>query len=106
MMEKFTHKWQHTLPVVRMQTAYDVVIDEETDVVMDVQIGIDPTSTYGGWYETYDVESAGGRFYAEGVLEVSWDDDGKATLNGYDGCFELPDYIVAMLVEKGVKDNL
>ena len=53
-----------------MQTAYDVVLDEETNVVMDVQIGIDPTSTYGGWYETYDVESAGGRFHAEGVLEA------------------------------------
>ena len=106
-MEKFTHKWQHTLPVVRMQTAYDVVIDEETNVVMDVQIGIDPTSTYGGWYETYDVESGGGRFHAEGVLEITWDSEtGQPWLNGYDGCFELPDYIVAMLVEKGVKDNL
>ena len=104
--EVFVHKWQHTVPFIRVHTAYDAVLDEETDVVMDVEIGIDPTHQYGGWYETYDIESGGDRFYAGGVLEISYDGDGKASLDGYDGCFELPDYIVSKLVESGVTDNL
>jgi len=98
-------KWKETLPVVRMQTAYDTVLREDKDVVMSVEICIDPNHTYGGWYETYD-EETGGDYHAEGVLEVTWDAQGQASLDGYDGCFELPDYIVNKLVENGVKDNL
>ncbi|MCP3676110.1 MAG: hypothetical protein GY721_00530 [Deltaproteobacteria bacterium] len=99
--------WKETLPYVSMQTAYDSVLRESTDVVMSVEIGIDPDHTYGGWYETYDEETGGGDYYAGGVLEITWDaETGQPWLNGYDGCFELPDYIVAKLVENGVKDNL
>ena len=55
----------------------------------------------------YDEETGGGDYYAGGVLEITWDaETGQPWLNGYDGCFELPDYIVAKLVENGVKDNL
>jgi hypothetical protein len=105
--EQLVIDWKETLPYVSMQTAYDSVLREDTDVVMSVQIGIDPDHTYGGWYETYDEETGGGDYYAGGVLEITWDaETGQPWLNGYDGCFELPDYIVRKLVENGVKDNL
>ena len=84
-----------------MRTAYDVDVDAAKDVKMDTEVCIDPDHGYGGWYETYDLETGGDRFYAGGVLEVNFDGD-KATLTGYDGCFELPDYITKALEEKGV----
>ena len=104
--KKLSIKWKETLPYVSMQTAYDSVLQESENVVMCVEICIDPDHAYGGWYETYD-EETGGDYHAEGALEVTWDaETGQPWLNGYDGCFELPDYIVAKLVENGVKDNL
>jgi len=100
-------EWKETLPYVSMKTAYDSVLRENNDVVMSVQIGIDPDHTYGGWYETYDEETGGDDFYAGGVLEIAWDaETGQPSLDGYDGCFELPDYIVKKLIDNGVKDNL
>ena len=100
---KFTHSFKHTLPFVSMRTAYDVDLDAEKNVEMDTSVSIDPDHQYGGWYETYDLESGGERFYAEGVLEVYFDDDGPR-LTGYDGCFELPEYITDALEAKGVGD--
>ena len=98
---KFTHSFKHTLPFVSMRTAYDVDLDAEKNVEMDTSVSIDPDHQYGGWYETYDLESGGERFYAEGVLEVYFDEDGPR-LTGYDGCFELPEYITDALEERGV----
>ena len=91
-----------TLPYVSMRTAYDVDLVEAENVVMDTAVEVDPNHRYGGWYETYDLESGGDRFYAGGVLEVYWDDNGEVRLTGYDGCFELPEYIIEALEEKGV----
>ena len=85
-----------------MRTAYDVDLDAAKDVEMDTEVSIDPDHRYGGWYETYDLDTAGDRFYAAGVLETEHDDDGSVRLTGYDGCFELPDYIIKALEEKGV----
>ena len=99
---KFTHSFKHTLPFVSMRTAYDVDLDAAKNVEMDTEVSIDPDHQYGGWYETYDLESGGERFYAEGVLEVYWDDNGDVRLTGYDGCFELPEYITDALESKGV----
>jgi|TARA_B100000035_G_scaffold44296_2_gene33304 hypothetical protein len=98
---KFTHSFKHTLPFVSMRTAYDVDLDAEKNVEMDTSVSVDPNHQYGGWYETYDLETGGDRFYAEGVLEVYFDEDGPR-LTGYDGCFELPEYITDALEEKGV----
>ena len=98
---KFSHSFKHTLPFVSMRTAYDVDLDAEKNVEMDTSVSIDPDHQYGGWYETYDLETGGDRFYAEGVLEVYFDEDGPR-LTGYDGCFELPEYITDALEAKGV----
>ena len=103
---KFTLDFKTTLPHVAMTTAYDVDKDRATNVEMDTTIAIDPDHNYGGWYETYDVETGGERFYAGGVLETEDSSDGDGNegvvLTGYDGCFELPDYIIKALEEKGV----
>jgi hypothetical protein len=99
---KFKLDFKTTLPHVAMTTAYDVDTDRAENVEMDTTIEIDPNHRYGGWYETYDLETSGDRFYAEGVLEVYWDDNGEVRLTGYDGCFELPEYITEALEEKGV----
>ena len=98
---KFKLDFKTTLPHVAMTTAYDVDTARATNVEMDTTIEIDPNHSYGGWYETYDLETGGARFYAEGVLEVYFDEDGPR-LTGYDGCFELPEYITDALEEKGV----
>ena len=90
-----------TLPNVAMTTAYDVDTARATNVEMDTTIEIDPDHRYGGWYETYDLETSGDLFYSEGVLEVYWDDNGDVRLTGYDGCFELPEYITDALEKKG-----
>ena len=99
---KFKHSFKHTLPFVSMRTAYDVDLDAAENVEMDTTIAIDPLHPYGGWYETYDVDTAGGRFYAGGILEVYWDDNGDVRLTGDDGCFELPEFITDALEAKGV----
>ena len=99
---KFTHTFKTTLPFVSMRTAYDVDTARAVNVEMDTTVEIDPNHSYGGWYETYDLETGGARFYAEGVLEVYWDDNGDVRLTGYDGCFELPEYIIDALEKKGV----
>jgi hypothetical protein len=87
---KFTLNFKTTLPHVEMDTS----------------IEIDPRHQYGGWYETYDVETGGDRFYAAGVLETLDTSDGEGNeavaLVGYDGCFELPEYIIEALEKKGV----
>ena len=99
---KFTQHFKTTLPHVAMTTAYDVDQDRATNVVMDSSVSIDPDHQYGGWYETYDLETGGDRFYAEGILETAHDEDGSVRLVGYDGCCELPDYIIKALEDKGV----
>lgn len=99
---KFTHSFKTTLPHAAMTTAYGVDTARATNVEMDTTVEIDPNHTYGGWYETYDLETGGEFFYGSGVLEVYWDDNGDVRLTGYDGCYELPEFITDALEEKGV----
>ena len=99
---KFEHTFKHTLPFVSMRTATGYDMDASENVEMDTTIAIDPDHKYGGWYETYDLETGGYRFRAGGVLETSHDEDGAVRLTGYDGCFELPEYITKALQDKGV----
>ena len=99
---KFKEDFKIVLPEVAMTTAYDIDTARATDVEMDTTICIDPDHGYGGWYETYDVATGGDSFYAEGVLETRHDENGNVYLTGFDGCFELPDFILERLVEKGI----
>ena len=103
---KFKLNFKTTLPHVAMTSTLYGDHDRAENVEMDTTIEIDPDHRYGGWYETYDTETGGGRFYAEGVLETEDSSDGDGNeavvLTGYDGCFELPEYIIKALEEKGV----
>ena len=100
------YKFKTTLPFVSMRTASGYDVDSAENVEIDTSITIDPDLRYGGCYETYDLESGGERFYAEGVLEVDFDGDGTPRLTGYDGCFELPEHIINALERKGVTIDL
>ena len=75
-----------------------------SNMEMHTTIGIDPE--HGGWYETYDENTGGERFYAEGELEVDFEPNGGVSLTGYDGCFELPAHIIEALEKKGVNIDL
>jgi hypothetical protein len=98
---KFKLNFKTTLPHVAMTSTLYGDHDRAENVEMETSISVDPDHHYGGWYETYDTETGGGRFYAEGVLEVLQNEDGTF-LTGYDGCFDLPEYIIEALEEKGV----
>ena len=75
-----------------------------SNMEMHTTIGIDPE--HGGWYETYDENTGGERFYAEGELEVDFEPNGGVSLTGYDGCFELPAHIIEAHEKKGVNIDL
>ena len=70
------------------------------------KIWLDPDIGYGGGYEIWDDATGGNRIYVEGILETEDSSDGdgneRVVLTGYDGCYELPDYIIKALEDKGV----
>jgi hypothetical protein len=74
--------------------------------VVNAKIWLDPDIGYGGGYEIWDDATGGNRIYVEGNLETEDSSDGDGNegvvLTGYDGCYELPDYIINALEEKGV----
>ena len=74
--------------------------------VVCAKIWLDPDIGYGGGYEIWDEATGGNRIYVEGVLETEDSSDGdnneRVVLTGYDGCYELPEYIIEALEEKGV----
>jgi len=74
--------------------------------VVCAKIWLDPDIGYGGGYEIWDDATGGNRIYVEGILETEDSSDGdgneRVVLTGYDGCYELPDYIIEALEEKGV----
>jgi len=73
---------------------------------VNAKIWLDPDIGYGGGYEIWDDATGGNRIYVEGALETEDSSDGdgneRVVLTGYDGCYELPDYIIKALEEKGV----
>ena len=74
--------------------------------VVCAKIWLDPDTGYGGGYEIWDDATGGNRIYVEGALETEDSSDGdgneRVVLTGYDGCYELPEYIINALEEKGV----
>ena len=75
------------------------IIKQEEGIEIDVTVGINDEDS--GWFQLYDIETGGDDWYAEGGIEF----DGMDIV-GYDGVFELPDFIVNKLVELGYKDEL
>ncbi len=59
---------------------------------MDVGI---TASHCDGWFEFYDIETGGEDYYAEGQLEIE-----DSVLVGYDGVFELPDFMLDILEQE------
>lgn len=102
---EYSKKFTTVLPSVGMSTAYGIDYYRKENVEMESQIDISPKYKYGGCFESYDVETGGDDFYAEGNLEIE-KANGKLTLTGYDGVFELPDYIVEAVREAGIQIEL
>ena len=84
---KFTHSFKTQTPIGN---------------VICAEIWMDPDTNWGGGYEIWDEATGGNRIYVEGVLETEDEDNGDVRLTGYDGCFELPEYITDALEKKGV----
>jgi len=76
------------------------IVREKEEVDIEVCIGVQET-TCSGYFEFYDINSGGEEWYAEGSLEFS-----GMVLNGYDGIFELPNFIIDKLKELGYTINL
>ena len=78
---------------VRTETSFSASPWE--NVEMELSVNVNTDDSYG-WFELYDVEHGGERYYAEGGL---WFD--CKTLTDYDGIFELPEKIIEILKEWG-----
>ena len=105
MMKKFQETFDTFVENVRKENSFGT-IDSADGVTMRTIVGVDPDCRYGGWYETYDVVSEGAHFHAEGILEIDFPEGEQPTLVGYDGCYDLPDYIIRKLEEHGIKNEL
>lgn len=103
-MKKFQVTFDTLVEQVRNENSFGT-IDSADGVTMRTTICVDPDSE-DAWYETYDAISGGAHFHAEGELEIDFPEGGQPTLVGYDGCYDLPDYIIRKLEEHGVKDDL
>lgn len=73
-------------------------------VEVETTICIDPESRYGGWYELFDKVTEGEWLHLEGVLEIDFNNE-QPKLTGYDGCFELPDYVFDKLETLNIDVN-
>lgn len=70
------------------------ILKAEDNVTLEVTVGI--KSEDYGWFELYDIETGGNKWYAEGGLWF----EGKA-VTGYDGVFALSTPIINKLKEWG-----
>ena len=104
MMKKFQVEFDTLVKQISNENSFGT-INTAKGVTMRTIIGVDPVSEHG-WFETYDVVSGGSYFHAEGELEIDFDSNEQPTLVGYDGCFDLPDYIIGKLEEHGIKNEL
>jgi len=102
---EYIKKFTTELPTMAMTTAYGNDLYRKENVQMETQIEISPVHKSGGCFETFDTETGGEDFYAEGVLEIE-KVNGKLSLTGYDGVFELPEYIVEEVRKAGIEIDL
>jgi hypothetical protein len=94
-MKNYNHKetFQVESPA-RMETSHGV-LDSVKSTTLEITVGVSTEDEYG-FFEIYDVESGGERFYGEGGLWFN----GKELVD-YDGVFELSQHVVAKLTEWG-----
>lgn len=97
---QFKKTFKTVAPHISNITAYGT-INKDENVEMITTLCVDPDTRYGGWYETYDADTNGERFYAEGTLKIEFDGD-DCYLIDYDGVFELMDYLLDALVKEGI----
>ena len=90
-------KFKTTQNMIR-ETSYGIV-GKENEVELNITVGI--KSEGRGWFEVYDEESGGEKWYAEGGL---WFENGKLT--DYDGVFSLMKPIEDKLIEMGYEIDL
>jgi hypothetical protein len=94
-MKNYNHKETFEVETpVRMETTYGV-LDSSKKEKLTVTVGVDSKAEYG-YFELYDNETGGERFYGEGGMWFT----GK-TLNDYDGVFELSHHVTNKLKEWG-----
>jgi hypothetical protein len=74
---------------------HDVVTSQLVDIIIELQI-----DSNEGWFELYDVETAGEDYEAEGTLTF----DNKV-LTGYTGIFSLPLCLIKQLRLLGYSVN-
>lgn len=77
---------------ISMETTYSV-LDSEPKAELNISVGVSTKDEYG-YFEIYDVETGGERFYGEGGL---WFKGKKLT--DYDGVFELSQHVIKILKE-------
>ena len=75
---KFKLNFKTTLPHVAMTSTLYGDHDRAENVEMDTTVEVDPNHGYGGWYETYDLES-GVTASMQRCTEVYFDDDEPRT---------------------------
>jgi hypothetical protein len=80
--------------IVTKQNSFGVLDKAEVELNVTIEIQDDGY----GWFEYYDVETSGERFYAEGGLWFEGEE-----LVDYDGVFSLSDFIINKLESWGYK---
>ena len=94
---KYNYNKKETFQVetpVNMETTY-AILDSSNNETMEITVGVDTKAEYG-FFEIYDTESGGDRFYGEGGLWF----DGKELID-YDGVFEVSQHVIKKLKEWG-----
>lgn len=100
MSYNYNHKETFTVKSsASMETSYGL-LDREDDVELEITVGVSDEDEYG-FFEIYDLETGGDRFYGEGGL---WFDD--IALHEYDGVFELSQHVITKLEQWGYDCSL
>jgi hypothetical protein len=81
---------------LNMQTSFGIIPgSKQNGVLLDVSLEVDPSKQYG-WFEFYDEETGGDRWYASGGIWFI-----GTAVTDYDGIFELPEFIMDKLEDWG-----
>lgn len=85
------HKTIISKETLSLENSFGVITTEDVEILIELSIDGEQ-----GWFELYDVPTAGEDWYAEGTLYF----EGK-TLTDYDGVFSLPLCLIRELQKEG-----